>query len=157
MFVHVWRMRARKKRVQDYEKFGLQVTLPSLRRLEGCLDAFFLKVSESRKPQYLWVVFWKDQKALEAAHSHPVWREQIRKFELGKFYKTPPLELICEALGSLRPQGASKVTPISPKGTKPRAARKRAPIRKAAEASEAAPSEPAEGPVVEAGPTPENE
>src|SRR5581483_9059272 len=144
-------MRARKKRVQDYEKFGLQVTLPSLRRLEGCLDAFFLKVSESRKPQYLWVVFWKDQEALEAAHSHPVWREQIRKFESGKFYKTPPLELICEALGSLSAQGTGKTGPARQKRAKHRAARKRAPIRKAAEASEAAPSEPAEGPVVEAG------
>jgi heme-degrading monooxygenase HmoA len=150
-------MRARKKRAEDYEKFGMQVTLPSLRKLEGCLDAFFLKVFESQRPQYLWVVFWKDQEALEAARSHPVWREQIRKFESGKFYKTPPLELICEALGSLRPQGASKITPIPQQRTKPRVAGKRAPIRKAPEASEAAPSEAAEGPVVQAGPTPEDE
>jgi hypothetical protein len=46
------------------------------------------------------VVFWRDQKALEAARTNPVWREQKRKFEAGKFYKTIPLELVCECLGS---------------------------------------------------------
>ena len=33
MFVHIWRMRARKKRAEDYEKFGRQVTLPALKKI----------------------------------------------------------------------------------------------------------------------------
>ena len=100
MFVHIWRMRARKKKTEGYEKFGRQVTLPALKKLDGCLEANFLKVFEARKPEYLWVVSWRDQEALEAARGNPVWKEQIRKFEAGKFYKTIPLELVCESLAS---------------------------------------------------------
>ncbi len=100
MFAHIWRMRARKKRTKEYERFGQQVTLATLQKIAGCEQAYFIKVFEARKPEYLWVVFWRDQKALEAARSNPVWREQIRKFEAGKFYKTMPLQLVCECLGS---------------------------------------------------------
>jgi len=100
MFAHIWRMRARKKRTKEYESFGRQVTLAALQKIPGCQQAYFIKVFEARKPEYLWVVFWKDQKALEAARTNPVWREQIKKFEAGKFYKTIPLELVCECLGS---------------------------------------------------------
>jgi hypothetical protein len=93
-------MRARKKKIKDYESFGRQVTLAALQKIDGCQEAYFIKVFEARKPEYLWVVFWRDQKALEAARTNPVWREQIRKFEAGKFYKTIPLELVCECLAS---------------------------------------------------------
>jgi hypothetical protein len=93
-------MRARKKQIKGYESFGRQVTLAALKKIDGCQEAYFIKVFEARKPEYLWVIFWRDQKALEAARSNPVWREQIRKFEAGKFYKTIPLELVCECLGS---------------------------------------------------------
>jgi hypothetical protein len=100
MYVHIWRMRARKKRIKDYESFGRQVTLAALKKIDGCQEAYFIKVFEARKPEYLWVVFWRDQKALEVARTNPAWRDQIRKFEAGKFYKTIPLELVCECLGS---------------------------------------------------------
>ncbi len=100
MFVHIWKMRARKKRVEDYERFGRQVTLPSLKKLEGCLDAYFVKVFEARKPEYLWLVFWRDREALEAARGNPAWREQIKKFEEGRYSKTVPLEWVSEGLAS---------------------------------------------------------
>jgi heme-degrading monooxygenase HmoA len=108
MFVHIWRMRGRKKRAEEYEKFGRQVTLPALKKLEGCMDAHFIKVSEARKPEYLWLVFWRDKEALEAARTNPVWKEQIKKFEAGKFYKTIPLELVCESLASFASASAEK-------------------------------------------------
>jgi heme-degrading monooxygenase HmoA len=108
MFVHIWRMRARKKRTKDYESFGRQVTLAALKKIDGCQEAHFLKVFESRKPEYLWVVFWRDQRALEAARVNPVWREQKRKFEAGKFCKTIPLELVCECLSSFGEAPARK-------------------------------------------------
>ena len=108
MFVHIWRMRARKKKVEEYEKFGRQVTLPALKKIEGCQDAYFIKVFEARKPEYLWLVFWRDQQALEAARTNPAWREQIKKFEAGNFYKTIPLELVCESLGSFAAPSAEK-------------------------------------------------
>jgi hypothetical protein len=101
-------MRARKKRADEYEKFGRQVTLPALKKIDGCLDAHFIKVFEARKPEYLWLVFWRDQAALEAARTNPVWRDQIKKFEAGKFYKTIPLELVCESLASSAAPGAEK-------------------------------------------------
>jgi len=94
-------MRARKKRVADYEKFGRQVTLPSLKKIEGCLDAHFIRVSQARRPEYLWLVFWTDQKALERARTNPIWRDQIKQFEAGNFYKSIPQELVCEAIDSL--------------------------------------------------------
>ncbi len=100
MFAHIWRMRARKKSTKDYETFGRQVTLPALQKIDGCEQVHFIKVFEARKPEYLWVVFWRDHKALEAARTNPLWRDQIRKFEAGKFYKTIPLELVCECLGT---------------------------------------------------------
>jgi len=100
MFIHIWRMRGRKKKAEEYEKFGRQVTLPALKKLPGCVDAHFIKVFEARKPEYLWLVFWKDKEALEAARTNTAWRDQIRRFEAGKFYKTIPLELVCESLGS---------------------------------------------------------
>jgi len=93
-------MRARKKKVKDYESFGRQVTLAALKKIDGCQEAYFIKVFEARKAEYLWAVVWRDQKALEAARTNPVWREQKRKFEAGKFCKTIPLELVCECLGS---------------------------------------------------------
>lgn len=108
MFVHIWRMRGRKKRTEEYEKFGRQVTLPALKKIDGCVDAHFVKVFEARKPEYLWLVFWRDNKALEAARTNPVWREQIKKFEAGEFYKTIPLELVCESLGSFGASAAEK-------------------------------------------------
>jgi quinol monooxygenase YgiN len=100
MFVHIWRMRARKKRVEEYEKFGRQVTLPSLKKIDGCLGAHFIKLFEARKPEYLWLVFWRDHKALEQARTNPLWREQIKRFEAGKYYKSIPLELVCESVES---------------------------------------------------------
>jgi len=108
MFVHIWRMRGRKKRTEEYEKFGRQVTLPALKKIDGCVEAHFIKVFEARKPEYLWLVFWRDNKALEAARTNPVWREQIKKFEAGEFYKTIPLELVCESLGSFGAPTAEK-------------------------------------------------
>jgi heme-degrading monooxygenase HmoA len=108
MFVHIWKMRARKKRAEAYEKFGRQVTMLALKKLDGCLDAHFLKVAESRKPEYLWLVFWRDREALEAARTSPVWRDQIKKFEAGEFYKSVPLEYVCESLGSFGPAVAEK-------------------------------------------------
>ena len=112
MVAHVWRMRARKKKVADYEKFGLQVTLNALRKIKGCVEAHFMRV-ESRKPEYLWVVLWENQDALEAARSNPAWKEQIKKFEAGEFYKTIPLELVCQTLGN-----------FSNRAAKPRSAKK---------------------------------
>ena len=113
MFVHIWRMRARKKRTEEYEKFGRQVTLPSLKKIDGCLGAHFIKLFEARKPEYLWLVFWRDHKALEQARTNPLWREQIKRFEAGNFYKSIPLELVCEALESFsatltKPKRAAK-------------------------------------------------
>ena len=108
MFAHIWRMRARKKKTKDYETFGRQVTLPALQKIDGCEEAYFIKVFAARKPEYLWVVFWRDHKALEAARTSPAWREQIKKFEAGKFYKTIPLELVCECLGSFIGAAARK-------------------------------------------------
>jgi len=151
MFVHIWRMRARKKRTKDYEKFGQLVTMPSLKKLEGCLGAHFIRTFEARKPEYLWVVFWRDQKALEAARTNPLWRDQKKKFEAGQFYKTIPLELICESLDSF---GAPKAGPDKPKDagnarkpTKSKAAKRKAnksggdqPDRDAAPATEAGPA-----------------
>ena len=106
MFLHIWRMRARKKRVEDYEKFGRQVTLPSLRKIPGCLGAHFLKVFQARKPEYLWVVCWEDERTLEAARKNPLWREQIKRFEAGNFYKSLPLQLVCEELVSFSASAA---------------------------------------------------
>ncbi|MFB3922291.1 MAG: antibiotic biosynthesis monooxygenase [Terriglobia bacterium] len=108
MHVHIWRMRARKKRAEEYEKFGRQVTLPALKKIDGCLDAHFIKVFEARKPEYLWLVFWRDNEALEAARNNPVWKEQIKKFEAGEFYKTIPLELVCESIAGFSSSGAEK-------------------------------------------------
>src|SRR5208337_2486212 len=113
MFVHIWRMRAKKKRIEDYEKFGRQVTLPSLKKIDGCLGAHFIKLFEARKPEYLWLVFWRDHKALEQARTNPLWREQIKRFEAGKYYKSIPLELVCETLESFtadlaKPKRAAK-------------------------------------------------
>lgn len=142
MFIHIWRMRARKKRADEYEKFGRQVTLPALKKINGCLDAHFIKVFEARKPEYLWLVFWRDQAALEAARSNPVWRDQIKKFEAGKFYKTIPLELVCESL-------ASSAAPSAEKARKPEKVEK---IDKAERAEKPEPS--SKGFV---GPTPEGE
>jgi len=100
VFVHIWRMRARKKRVKDYEKFAQQLTMPSLKKLEGCLGAHFIRIFEARKPEYLWLVYWRDHKALEVARTNPIWRDQIKKFEAAQFYKSIPVELVCEALDS---------------------------------------------------------
>ena len=113
MFVHIWRMRARKKRVEDYEKFGRQVTLPSLRKIDGCLGAHFIKIFDARKPEYLWLVFWRDQKALDQARTNPLWRDQIKRFEAGNYYKSIPQEFVCESLESFTvdlagPQRAAK-------------------------------------------------
>jgi heme-degrading monooxygenase HmoA len=102
-------MRGRKKKAETYEKFGRQVTLPTLKKIDGCMDAHFLKVFEARKPEYLWVVFWRDHEALDAARTNPAWRDQIKKFEEGKFYKTIPLELVCESLGAFSGLSAEKV------------------------------------------------
>jgi hypothetical protein len=106
-------MRARKKRIEEYEKFGRQVTLPSLKKIDGCVGAHFIKIFEARKPEYLWLVFWRDHKALEQARTSPLWRDQIKRFEAGKFYKSIPLEFVCETLESFtvdlaRPKRAAK-------------------------------------------------
>ncbi|MDR3675169.1 MAG: hypothetical protein P4N24_06745 [Acidobacteriota bacterium] len=135
MFIHIWRMRARKKRVGDYEKFGRQVTLPSLKKIDGCLGAHFIKIFEARKPEYMWLVFWRDHKALEQARTNPLWREQIKRFEAGKYYKSIPLELVCEALESFTQPPAKPKRPARPS--------------KAAKASKVEESQPEESPAEE--------
>ena len=147
MFVHIWRMRARKKRVEEYEKFGRQVTLPSLKKIDGCLGAHFIRIFEARKPEYMWLVFWRDHKALELARTNPLWREQIKRFEAGKFYKSIPLELVCEGLESF------SVTPAKPRrAARPEKAEKATPPVESP-AEETAPTEPSTatftGPTVE--------
>jgi quinol monooxygenase YgiN len=117
MFVHIWKMRARGKKVAEYEKFAREVTLPSLKKIDGCLEAHFIKVYMSRKPQYLWLVFWKDQEALEAAHSDPVWKEQIQKFEAGQFYKHIPVELLGEELAAFGASATEKPKKAEATGT----------------------------------------
>ena len=149
MFVHIWRMRARKKRVEDYEKFGRQVTLPSLKKIDGCVGAHFIKIFEARKPEYLWLVFWRDQKALDQARTNPLWREQIKRFEAGKYYKSIPVELVCEALESFT---ATLTKPN--RGAKPVKAGKAAPSAES-QAEESAPTEAAPSAVM--GPTVEGE
>ena|SRR5271157_2716639 len=130
MFVHIWRMRARKKRIEEYEKFGRQVTLPSLKKIDGCVGAHFIKIFQARKPEYLWLVFWRDHKALEQARTNPLWRDQIKRFEAGKFYKSIPLEFVCESLESFtvdlarpkraaKPRKAGKVAPPEPEESAP--------------------------------------
>ncbi|MGA2982365.1 MAG: antibiotic biosynthesis monooxygenase [Terriglobia bacterium] len=149
MFVHIWRMRARKKRVEDYEKFGRQVTLPSLKKIEGCLGAHFIKLFEARKPEYLWLVFWRDHKALEQARANPLWREQIKRFEAGKYNKSIPIQLVCEAVESF------SATLVKPKrAAKPAKAVKAAP-REESEPDGAALTE--SSPAAVTGPTVEGE
>ena len=127
-----------------------------MRKIDGCLDAFFLKVIESQKPQYLWVVLWKSQVAFDAARSSPAWREQIKKFEEGKFYKTLPLQLVCETLGSFSPQATVKATKTR-KREKPKTARKPGPAEQAVEQAETEAGEPEESPITQVGPTAEGE
>ena len=126
MFVHIWRMRARKKRVEDYEKFGRQVTLPSLKKIDGCVGAHFIKIFEARKPEYLWLVFWRDHKALDQARANPLWREQIKRFEAGNYYKSIPLEFVCETLESF----TADLTPPK-RDAKPAKGKKAAPAEEA--------------------------
>jgi len=147
MFVHIWRMRARKKRVEDYEKFGRQMTLPSLKKIDGCLGAHFIKIFEARKPEYLWLVFWRDHKALEQARTNPLWREQIKRFEAGKFYKTIPLELVCEELDSFSAAVAKPKRPSRPvKAAKP-SPQEESKVEVPSQAESPAPANP--GPMVE--------
>jgi hypothetical protein len=148
MFVHIWRMRARKKRIPEYEKFGRQVTLPSLKKIDGCMGAHFIKLFQSRKPEYLWLVYWRDHKALEQARTNPLWREQIKRFEAGKFYKSIPLELVCESVESF------SATLVKPKrAAKPARGAKAAPRRDESEPEEPASTESSTpavtGPMVE--------
>jgi quinol monooxygenase YgiN len=142
-------MRAKKKRVEEYEKFGRQVTLPSLKKIDGCLGAHFVKLHEARKPEYLWLVFWRDQKALEQARTNPLWREQIKRFEAGKFYKSIPVELVCETVES-----------FSATLAKPKRAAKPAKAQKVAPPEESQPEESAKtesSPPAFTGPTVEGE
>lgn len=108
MFAHIWRMRGKRKKTEEYEKFGRELTLPTLRKIDGCLGAYFLKAFEARKPEYIWVVLWRDREALEAARSNPAWREQISKFEAGRFYRTIPIEWVCESLASFQEVATEK-------------------------------------------------
>jgi len=101
------------------------------RRRRRYVRSYFIKVFEARKPEYLWLVFWRDKDSLEAARTNPSWRDQIKKFEAGKFYKTIPLELVCESLGSFGGTAAGK-----PKKAKPN--------RKAAKAAQPESAEAAE-------------
>ena len=153
MFVHIWRMRARKKSVEDYEKFGRQVTLPSLKKIDGCVGAHFIKIFQARKPEYLWLVFWRDHKALDQARTNPIWRDQIKKFEAGKFYKSIPLEFICETLESFTVDlGEPKPAAKPRKAAKPARAKKSQPeesqeeqTAQAEESPEAAPEPTGDG------------
>ncbi len=157
MFIHIWRMRARKKSVEGYEKFGRQVTLPSLKKIDGCVGAHFIKIFQARKPEYLWLVFWRDHKALDQARTNPIWRDQIKKFEAGKFYKSIPLEFICESLESFtvdlgKPKAAAKPR----KAAKPARAKKSEPEEpEELQAEETAPAE--ESPEAAPGPAVEGE
>jgi hypothetical protein len=142
-------MRARKKCVEEYEKFGRQVTLPSLRKIDGCVGAHFIKIFQARKPEYLWLVFWRDHKALEHARTNPLWRDQIKRFEAGKFYKSIPLEFVCETLESFTVDlGKPK------RAAKPAKAKKAAP-REEPQPEESAPAE--EVPPAVTGPAVEGE
>ncbi len=142
MVAHVWRMRAKKKKTEAYEKFGLTVTLAALRKIKGCVAAHFMRV-ESRKPEYLWVVLWENADALEAARDNPAWKEQIKKFEAGGYYKTIPLELVCQSLGE-----------FSSRAPKPRGVKR---AGKPAEPEAEAASEAAPEAAPTSGPTPEGE
>jgi len=147
MFVHIWRMRARKKRLEEYEKFGRQVTLPSLTTIDGSRGAPFTRIFEARKPEYMWVVFWRDHKALDQARTNPLWREQIKRFEAGKFYKSIPLELVCEGLESFSVTPAKPKRPARPVKAEPTAP----PVESQSEESAPSESSPAAfpGPTVE--------
>jgi hypothetical protein len=154
MFIHIWRMRARKKRIEDYEKFGRQVTLPSLKKIDGCLGAHFIKLFQARKPEYLWLVFWRDHKALDQARTNPLWRDQIKRFEAGKYYKSIPLELVCETVESFtasltKPKRAAKPAKA------PKVGEPEEPETEESDAEEPAPAQSSPAPMM--GPTVEGE
>jgi hypothetical protein len=157
VFIHIWRMRARKKSVENYEKFGRQVTLPLLKKIDGCVGAHFIKIFQARKPEYLWLVFWRDHKALDQARTNPLWREQIKKFEAGKFYKSIPLEFLCETLESFTVDlGKPKPAVKSRKAAKPvRGKKSKREESEELQAEEAAKRE--ESPEAASGPTVEGE
>jgi heme-degrading monooxygenase HmoA len=153
MFVHIWKMRARKKKTKTYEEFGRQVTLPALKKIPGCFDAHFIRLYGARKPEYFWFVFWKDKEALEAARTNPAWREQIKKFEAGGFYKSIPMEWVCELLASAgeRPGLKAPRAKKNPRGSK-------VPKETGEEVETADAPETSEKPAVGfTGPTPEGE
>ena len=153
MFVHIWKMRARKKKTKTYEEFGRQVTLPALKKIPGCFDAHFIRLYGARKPEYFWFVFWKDKEALEAARTNPAWREQIKKFEAGGFYKSIPMEWVCELLASAgeRPGLKAPRAKKNPRGSK-------VPKDTGEEVETAGAPETSEKPAVGfTGPTPEGE
>jgi len=145
MYVHIWRMKGKKKKAEDYEKFGRQVTLPALKKLDGCVHAHFIRVFEARKPEYLWLVFWRDKEALEAARTNPTWRDQIKKFEAGKFYKTIPLELVCESLGWFGGPSEGKSRKSGSSSNRSRSAKSEDAEEAGASGKDAAPSEEAHG------------
>ncbi len=86
---------------------------------------------------------------MEQARTNTLWREQIKKFEAGKFYKSIPLELVCEGLDSF---GAPAEKPK--RAARPKASAK---MEKAEEpqAEEGGAAEPV--PMQIPGPTPEGE
>jgi len=63
-------MRGKKKKTEDYEKFGRQVTLATLKKIDGCSGWCCLRVFDGRKAEYIWAVLWRDQEACEAARSN---------------------------------------------------------------------------------------
>ena len=79
-------------------------------------------------------MFWRDHKALEQARTNPLWRDQIKRFEAGKFYKSIPLEFVCETVES-----------FSVTLGKPKRAAKPAKAAKAAPREESEPEESARG------------
>lgn len=83
--------------------------------------AHFIKIFQARKPEYLWLVFWRDHQALEKARTNPLWRDQIKRFEAGNFYKSIPVELVCEALDSFIVEPA-KPNPVAKPAKAPKAA-----------------------------------
>lgn len=121
MLIYIWKMRARKKKVEDYEKFGRQVTLPTLKKMEGCRGAHFIRTVHSRRPEYLWLVFWTDRKALERARTSPLWRDQLKKFKAGNFHKAIPLELLGEGIESFFTSVEGPKPPAAPNPPKKRA------------------------------------
>ena len=102
MIARIWRTGVDPERIDEYERFERDESIPMFRQQPGFLGVLFLRTGDGCAT----LTLWKDDAAVQALDDSPSYRIAVEKIEAAGFLRgVPAVETFRVAYGALEPAG----------------------------------------------------